>query len=102
MTMLSEAQIAEFQERGFIHGVHVLEEEEADTLCRRLFEVMEGRSTGKAEAIRDFHDGQERSVVQIVNIWEADDLFRQHLYNPKICAMVAQLMHTDTLRVWHD
>jgi len=38
----------------------------------------------------------------VVNVWEADDLFREHLYNPAICAMVAQLMGTDTLRVWHD
>lgn len=100
--MLNEAQIQEFQERGFVHGGRVLDDAQADRLRERLFAVIEGKSGGKAEAVRDFHDGKQSSVIQIVNIWEADDLFRAHLYNPQICEMVAQLMNTDTLRVWHD
>src|SRR5262249_28974531 len=100
--MLSEAQIQEFHQRGFVHGGPVITEAQADTMRERLFAVMEGRADGKAEAVRDFHDGKQSSVVQIVNIWEADDLFHRHLYNPQICEMVLQLMGTDTLRVWHD
>jgi phytanoyl-CoA hydroxylase len=100
--MLSEAQIQEFQERGFVHGGPVLDERQADALRERLFAVIEGRAAGKAEAVRDFHDGRQNSVIQIVNIWEADEQFHRHLYNPRICEMVLQLMGTDTLRVWHD
>src|SRR6266849_1195979 len=100
--MLSDTQIQEFHERGSAHREPVLTDAQADAMRERLFAVMEGRATGKAEAVRDFHDGSQHSVVQIVNIWEADDLFHRHLYNPKICEMIAQLMDTDTLRVWHD
>jgi ectoine hydroxylase-related dioxygenase (phytanoyl-CoA dioxygenase family) len=44
----------------------------------------------------------ERVVVQVVNIWEADERFRAHISHPAICEMVAQLMGADVVRVWHD
>lgn len=100
--MLTDAQVQEFKERGFLKVGRVMSDAEADALRERMFAVVEGRSESKAEAVRDFFDSEEKSVIQIVNIWEADDLFRKHLYNPNICALVTQLMGTDTLRVWHD
>lgn len=98
--MLSEAQIAEFQERGYLEVGRVMTDAQADALRERMFRVMEGRSKDKPEAIGGW--GKERKVIQIVNIWEADDLFRAHLYNPTILEMVSELIGTDTLRVWHD
>ena len=35
-------------------------------------------------------------------MWEAEPAFREHLYHDTIVPMVAQLMGTDTVRVWHD
>lgn len=100
--MLSREQIETFRRDGFLKGGKVLDDAEADALRERMFAVMEGRSTGKAESVRNLLGNSERVVVQIVNIWEADDLFRRHVYNPRVCAMVAELMGTDTVRVWHD
>jgi phytanoyl-CoA hydroxylase len=100
--MLTDTQIQEFKERGFLKVGRVMTDAETDALRDRMFAVAEGRSEGKAEAVRDFFSDAAKSVIQIVNIWEADDLFRRHLYNANICALVAQLMGTDTVRVWHD
>ncbi len=98
--MLTQAQIAEFRERGFLQAGRIITDEQADALRERLMEVMEGK--GKAQPERISSWGGERKVIQIVNIWEADDLFYAHLFNPQILEMVAEVIGTDTLRVWHD
>jgi ectoine hydroxylase-related dioxygenase (phytanoyl-CoA dioxygenase family) len=101
--MLTQEQIAEFRERGFLKAGKIMDDAQADAMRERMFTVIEGRSENQAEAVRNFFgDRKDKVVIQIVNIWEADDLFRQHLYNPLVCKMVTELIGTDTLRVWHD
>ncbi len=100
--MLSQEQIAEFRRVGWLKGGRVMSDEAADQLRERMFGVIEGRSAGKAEAVRNMTGKTENVIIQIVNIWEADDLFRQHLSNEPICRAVCDLIGTDTLRVWHD
>ncbi len=100
--MLTEAQVAEFHERGYLEVGRVMSDEHADIMRERLFEVMEDRSQRKAEANRNMLGDPNRVVIQIVNIWEADDLFREHLYNSVMCGIVSQVTDCDTLRVWHD
>jgi phytanoyl-CoA hydroxylase len=101
--MLTQDQIDTFRRDGFLKYGRVLDEEQTRALRRRLDDVIEGRSKAQPEAKRNLlGDGSERVVIQVVNIWEADDLFREHLYNPAICRMVCQLIGTDVLRVWHD
>ncbi len=100
--MLTDGQVEQFRRTGFIQAGRVYSEAEADALRERLWAVMEGRSAAAPEANRNLRGADTRVVVQIVNIWEADDLFREHLYQPEICAMAAQLMGADTVRVWHD
>ena len=41
--MLTQAQIAEFRERGFLQAGRIMSDEQADRLRARLMEVMEGR-----------------------------------------------------------
>ncbi|MBI4557691.1 MAG: phytanoyl-CoA dioxygenase family protein [Candidatus Hydrogenedentes bacterium] len=101
--MLTEAQVQDFRENGFIVGPRIYTDAEADELRERMFTVHHGKSQGSAEANRNLlGDGADRVVIQIVNIWEADDLFRKHVYNEKICALTAQLIGYPVLRVWHD
>ncbi len=99
--MLSAEQIQSFREQGFLQAQHLTSDTNAEGLRERMFAVIEGQSAGRAEAVRNM-GGTQNVVVQIVNIWEADDLFRRHLYQPEITAMIAQLMGDDTVRVWHD
>jgi ectoine hydroxylase-related dioxygenase (phytanoyl-CoA dioxygenase family) len=100
--MLTKAQIGEFRDRGFLHFGEVMDRRQAADLRRRLDDVIEGRSRAEPELKHNMLGGTERVVIQVVNIWEADDLFREHLYNPLICEAVAELIPADTLRVWHD
>ncbi len=100
--MLSAAQIAEFSERGYLQVGRVMSDEAADTLRARLFQVIEDKSDRSPESKRNMAGDPTKVLIQIVNIWEADDLFNAHLYNPVMCEMVADVIGTDTLRVWHD
>lgn len=109
--MLTQEQIREFDENGFIKGDIVLSDEEVDKLREELDLVMNGKSVKKPVLNRNLLDGnseygmsisKRETVVQIVNIWMASDAFFQHAANPKLCEEVAQLCRTDTLRIWHD
>ncbi|HTE17698.1 MAG TPA: phytanoyl-CoA dioxygenase family protein [Armatimonadota bacterium] len=100
--MLTDAQVREFQELGMLLGPKVYTDAEADTLRERMHDVIDGRSAAKPELLRNIAGETENVVIQIVNTWEADDRFREHVYQPEICAMVAQLIGHPVLRVWHD
>ncbi|GGH75905.1 ectoine hydroxylase-related dioxygenase (phytanoyl-CoA dioxygenase family) [Pullulanibacillus pueri] len=112
--MLTEKQIEQFDENGFIKGGRVMSDEQVDRLREELDLVMSGKSVKKPVLNRNMLDGSDQSmgmgmemkqnetVVQIVNIWMASDAFLQHARNAKICEEVAQLCRTDTLRIWHD
>lgn len=101
--MFTPAQIDEFQERGFIMGPQVLSEAQADAMRERMMAVLEGRGQGRPELSHNMlGEASPRVVYQIVNIWEADDLFREHIYNEEICALASQLMGDPVVRVWHD
>src|SRR6266540_5155313 len=101
--LLTELQVAEFRRNGFFKAGKVLSDEATAALRDRLKDVLAGRSEAEPEAKRNLlGDGSELVVIQVVNIWEADDLFRKHLFNPTICEMVSQLMGAEVVRVWHD
>jgi phytanoyl-CoA hydroxylase len=101
--MFTPSEVEEFKEKGYILGPRVYDDREADALRDRMMTVLEGRSRNRPEMVSNMLGEESPKVVyQIVNIWEADDLFREHLYHPDICARVAQLMDYPVLRVWHD
>jgi ectoine hydroxylase-related dioxygenase (phytanoyl-CoA dioxygenase family) len=101
--MFNDAQVEEFRERGFILGPQIYSPEEADALRERMLKVLEGHSRNRPELNRNLlGEASPRVVYQIVNIWEADDLFQKHIYNESVCALVAQLMGHPVVRVWHD
>lgn len=100
--MLTDAQVQEFHEQGLLLGPQVYTEEQAETLRLRLMDVIEGRTAKQPDALRNMLGGNEQVVIQVVNIWEADDAFREHLYNPKVCEIIQQLVNFPVLRVWHD
>ncbi|HEX5325012.1 MAG TPA: phytanoyl-CoA dioxygenase family protein [Capsulimonadaceae bacterium] len=100
--MLTEEQVASFRKNGFLNYGRVLSESQLSGLQGALRRVLEGKSKHDAAANRNMFEGSQMVVTQVVNIWEAEPAFREHLYNAKITEMVAQLIGTDTLRVWHD
>ena len=101
--MFTDEQVREFRERGFIKGPKVYDAAQADALRERMEAVMAGRSAAEPELNRNLlGEGGTQVVTQIVNIWQADDLFLKHLFQPEICELASQLIGHPVLRVWHD
>ncbi|MDX1931477.1 MAG: phytanoyl-CoA dioxygenase family protein [Capsulimonadales bacterium] len=102
--MLTDEQVASFRERGFLNYGPALTAAETAGLKEALERTLAGKSAAQPERITNLSAGmgEENVVIQIVNMWEAEPAFRQHLYNDRIVPMVAQLIGTDTVRVWHD
>ena len=102
--LLTRDQIAQFHRDGFLnYGAPVLTDDELNDLRDALARVMRGESEGAPDANRNLlGKDSELVVTQVVNIWEAEPAFAAHLYNDRIVPMVAALMGSDTIRVWHD
>ena len=102
--MLTEEQMASFRKNGYLNYGPVLTPSELHDLQESLRKVEEGRSEKSPESKRNISWGQDKGfvVTQIVNIWEAEPAFYRHLFNDRIVPMAAQLMGSDTVRVWHD
>ncbi len=100
--MVTQEQVDFFRQNGYLNYGNVLAPSETAELRDALQRVLEGRSEAQPEAARNLLGDSEEVVIQVVNIWEAEPVFRRHLSNPKIVEIVAALMATDTVRVWHD
>jgi phytanoyl-CoA hydroxylase len=110
--MLSESQIKQFDEQGFLKGDIVLSDSKVEQLREELDKVMAGETVNKPVVNRNLRGkdnndygmnmSSNEKVVQIVNIWMASDIYFKHAQNPQLCEEIAQLCRTDTLRIWHD
>ncbi|GAB4469316.1 MAG: phytanoyl-CoA dioxygenase family protein [Armatimonadaceae bacterium] len=103
-SLLTDEQIQEFRQRGYFNYGPILTAAELSELQAALNRCLNGESDAKPESVRNISDGQSAGnvVTQVVNIWEAEPAFRRHLYNDRLVPMVAALMGTETVRVWHD
>ncbi|MCC6446262.1 MAG: phytanoyl-CoA dioxygenase family protein [Armatimonadetes bacterium] len=115
MGLLTEAQAQAFREKGYLTVPPALSGAEVEEMREGLERVMLDRSAARPELLRNLHGGDlyheepdgtrvfnSAVVVQIVNIWEADEVYFRHLYHPAITQMASELIGHPHLRVWHD
>lgn len=103
--MLSEAQVQQFRQNGYLNGGKVLDDETVETLRAEILRVIDERDkAGVAQPLllRNLSGNDSAPVWQIVNIWQASEPFRRLLYNADIVSGAAQLAGADELRIWHD
>jgi ectoine hydroxylase-related dioxygenase (phytanoyl-CoA dioxygenase family) len=104
--MLSDEQVAFFHENGYVRGGKLLEAEQVAVLRERLDAVLAGQSDtgGKVEYAETIEkkDPAQGGVLQVVNIWKQDSLFRRHHSNERLVAMARQLTGSQTMRIFHD
>jgi phytanoyl-CoA hydroxylase len=99
--MLTTEQIEEFHTNGFLNIGKIYSDEECAEMRAEMFRVMNDETERKPVLNRDMGGG-EFAVRQIVNIWQASDMYLRHAEHPAVAEAVAQLCDTDTLRIWHD
>lgn len=105
-TLLNETQVSFFRDKGYlVLDTPVVDSRRVEELKERVLQVTRGEKGG-ADSVRNLVGGEieasDRVVVQIVNIWQADPLFHELIYQDNITEMVSQLMGEDTIRLWHD
>ncbi|MCZ6635800.1 MAG: phytanoyl-CoA dioxygenase family protein [bacterium] len=103
--MLSDAQIAEFHDQGYLNGGPLLDDEAVEVLRDELGRVIRDQDREDVpQPVRLVNLGGDDNapVWQIVNIWEASEAFKELLYAPKIVEEMGQLTEATELRIWHD
>jgi len=103
--ILTDEQIAAFQQNGFVKGGRVLTADEVDELRKELDRVVHSRddeSIRQPVRISVWGEQSRKPVWQIVNIWEASEAFERLVRNEKLADAVSKLMDGNELRVWHD
>jgi phytanoyl-CoA hydroxylase len=102
MSLLQPGEVAFFRRNGFLKARPMLSDSELQPLREAFDNLKEGRSAKAPEISRNLTGDDENVVLQVVNAWESEEAFRRHLFQPAMVRAVAELMGTDTVRVWHD
>lgn len=105
MSLLTAAQVADFQTNGYLLGPQVLSASEADRLCEELGEVLERRddkSVRQPTSIANMARASAKPIWQVVNIWMAADGFRNLAFSPDLGEAAGELLGAEEIRVWHD
>jgi len=104
--MLNAQQIAQFNRDGFLAGGLVLSKEQVGKMQAEVLRVIADRE--RTDVVQPnrvsslLPPGAMGELWQIVNIWEASEVYRQVMYTPKIVEEVAQLLRASEVRCWHD
>lgn len=101
---LTAEEIAAFAEQGYLLRGPVLNAEEVAALREASERLLQGEyDLGVAPDTVAWRPGDDPLITrQLCNAWKSDRVFRDHILRPEFAALAAQLMHADTVRVFHD
>ncbi len=94
---VSDEDVAFFRDNGYVRFDNVLSADEVEAMREAL---ARGTEQKKATA-RDLAGGGDK-IVQMVNLWEVDDVFRAYSTNPRLAGMAKRLTGSDEIRLFHD
>ena len=103
--MLSQSQSDQFEKDGYLRGPNILTDDQVDGLRTELERVIRDQyKLGIPQPVvcRSVDVGGGRTFMQIVNIWEASEAYRDLPHTPHIAEGIAQLTGAKQLRIWHD
>jgi phytanoyl-CoA hydroxylase len=102
--MLTQEEISQFQERGFLKSRRVIDETTVDHLRAELERVIQDREGAGPSPVHIVNLTRDDSapVWQVVNIWQASEAFRNLMSHPTLLEETAQLSGAKELRIWHD
>ena len=105
MKMLTQTQVQQFREQGYLNGGKVLDDTIVDTLREEVMRVIDERERADIPQpllVRNLGGDDDSPVWQIVNIWQSSEPFKALVTHPQIVKGIAQLTGEDSLRIWHD
>lgn len=102
---LTEAQVAEFHERGCLLDLPLLEPAQVVELCSRLQSIRANLPALK-ERLYEVEDAWEERpdevVLHFLGAWLVDAWFHDLVFHPGVTIPLAQLLGAQPMRFWHD
>lgn len=94
---VSDDKVAFFQENGYVRFDNVLNSDEVEAMRDALERAMEARKGFS----RDLAGGGDK-ILQMLNLWENDDVFRAYSTSPRLAGMARRLTGSETVHLFHD
>jgi len=111
-TQITEQQIADYRENGFLLIEDFLNKQELETWREAVTEALQQRGgkklpgketkTGEDDGINEDADYFGKVFDQMLNLWQTNDKVKQLMLNKDIGKMAADLAGCDGIRIWHD
>ncbi|MFM1879311.1 MAG: hypothetical protein RLZZ241_2177 [Bacteroidota bacterium] len=102
---LSEAQLAHFEEFGFLSGVKLLEETQVEQLRTELEALTDPNHPGH-HLFYEFHSNESADpntvLFHSLGHWRITPGFHDVLWNPRFVVAASQLLGSKAVRFWHD
>lgn len=101
---LSDAQVAQYREQGYVSKVRLLTAAQCDDLCEQLLPLMDAQHPGH-ELFHEFHTNESSTpdtvLFHALGAWRIATGFHDLLWNPAFLVPAAQLL-AGPVRFWHD
>lgn len=102
---LSEAQVQQFNQDGFISGIRLLEDEQVKRLQVELAEISDPKHVGH-DLFYEFHSNESTDPSTILfhalGAWRITRGLHDVLWNPRFLVAASQLLGNAPVRFWHD
>ena len=101
---LTDAQVGQFHEQGYLSGIRILDDEQIDVLRAALGRLMDPTHSGH-HLFYEFHSNESSVAGSVLfhalGAWRIEPGFHDLLWNPAFLEPAAQLL-AGGVRFWHD
>jgi len=105
-TDLAPAQIASYQDDGFVYHPGFLSADEVAELKEAVLTTVAAmgkkKVAGGGAALEEGDSYYDKVFTQRLNLWRINDTAKKFMLNPALGRMLCQLESVDGFRVWHD
>jgi ectoine hydroxylase-related dioxygenase (phytanoyl-CoA dioxygenase family) len=102
--MLSEGQLRQFRDEGYLHGVRLLDDRQIDALREQLAEMVLPNHEGR-EFFYEYHSNEsaaeQSTLFHALGAWRVRPAFHDILWNPAFAMAAYQLLGAP-VRMFHD
>ena len=102
---LTEDQVAQFHEKGFLSGINMLDDEQIARIRAELREIADPKHPGH-RLFYEFHSNESTDPSTILfhalGAWRITEGLHDVLWNPRFLVAASQLLGDVPVRFWHD
>ena len=102
---LSDEQVKQFNELGYVSNVKLLEEDQVAQLNEELISIMDPKNPNH-DLLYEFHSNESedpnRVIFHSLGHWRMTSGFHDVLWNPAFVMAAHQLLGEKSVRYWHD